>query len=122
VGWGVSKLFRKGTVTELRDYGGFVLGGIEDTIYTEGCVKLNNGDIVVIATDGLEEVKDHSGKRLGTEWLDGFMATCCNKIADDRADTMMATQIEKAIHDQSGCRLFLEDDIACVCIEYKGNR
>ena len=112
-GMGVAKLFRKNTVTELRDYGGFVLGGIEDTIYTEGIVTLNSDDVVISATDGLEDVKNKSGKRLGTEWLDGFMAT----RREGSSDGMIATQIEQALHDHSGKRPFLEDDIACVCIE-----
>jgi sigma-B regulation protein RsbU (phosphoserine phosphatase) len=112
-GVGVAKLFSKGNVTELRDYGGFALGGIENTVYTEGSVTLNSGDVVIIATDGLEDVKNSAGKRLGTEWLDGFMA---NRPDDNTHDTL-ANQIDQAIHTQTGCRSFLEDDIACVCIE-----
>ena len=112
-GIGVATLFSEGNVTELRDYGGFVLGGIENTVYTEGFVTLNSGDVVVIATDGLEDVKNRSGKRLGSEWLNQFMA---NLMANHSNTTeVLANQIKKEIIGQTGCR-YLEDDIACVCI------
>jgi hypothetical protein len=48
------------------------------------------------------------------------MATCRDGWADDRPDDRLANQIEREMTIRTGNRSFLEDGIACVCIENKG--
>jgi len=114
----VSKLFRANTVTELRDYGGFILGAVADSFYTEGTIKLKPDDVIVIATDGLEDVKNRAGKRLGAVWLSSFMMTGRN----NNTTGCLSSQIKRALHSETDNRSFLEDDIACICIENKSGR
>jgi len=117
-GTGVSKLFRTNTVTELRDYGGFILGAVADSFYTEGTIKLKPDDVIVIATDGLEDVKNRAGKRLGAVWLSSFTMTGRN----NNTTGCLSSQIKRALHSETDNRSFLEDDIACICIENKSGR
>jgi sigma-B regulation protein RsbU (phosphoserine phosphatase) len=114
-GIGVSKLFRTNTVTELRHYGGFILGAVSDSFYTEGTVQLKPDDVIVIATDGLEDVKNRSGKRLGTAWLSRFMMTG----RKNNEAGCLSSQIKRALYSETDNRPFLDDDIACVCIQNK---
>ena len=54
---------RDGKVVRLVDADGPVLGPIRDAVYTEGQVKLERGDILVMYTDGLVE---RSGRDIET--------------------------------------------------------
>ena len=94
-------------MTELRDYGGFILGAVADSFYTEGTINLKPDDVIVIATDGLEDVKNREGKRLGSVWLNSFMMTDRN----NRTTGCLSSQIEQALHSETDKRSFLEDDL-----------
>ncbi len=57
-------LVRRRTYTELR-LGGLVLGPSPDARYERGHVRLENGDMIVMYTDGLTERRSRMGRQFG---------------------------------------------------------
>lgn len=112
-GIGVARLYRSINTIELAEYGGVGVGLIENTEYTEGIIDLFQNDILFISTDGIEDVKDKAGNRLGSKWVDVM-------IKKGRNDTSLLDQIEGELKritgniEDMGQR---DDDIACVCVE-----
>lgn len=112
-GIGVARLYRSINIIELAEHGGVGVGLIENTQYTEGVIDLFQNDILFISTDGIEDVKDKSGNRLGPTWVDVM-------IKKGRDDIPLLDQIEgelKRIIGNSEDRDQRDDDIACVCVE-----
>ncbi len=111
-GLGITKLFSQGKTTDLGRHGGSFMGAFENVIYTEDVIKLQKGDIIVIGSDGLEDAMVAYGEVLGHEWIDQV-------VSDHRNDTAspLINRIEETLNIKTGHRPFLEDDIACVCLE-----
>lgn len=57
-------LARRRTYRELR-LGGLLLGPSPDARYERGHVRLENGDMIVMYTDGLTECRNRLGRQLG---------------------------------------------------------
>jgi len=118
-GIGIAKIFRKNNIIELCDYGGFMLGAINNVLYTEGTIKLKSNDTLIFATDGLEDVKNESGERIGQEWLKNTILTYLKNKIEGR---LVVHQIEHYIQTQIGNKVALEDDISAICIEVNSQR
>ena len=112
-GIGVANHYRGTYKFELNKYGSVGVGLIENTQYTEGITQLAKNDVIILSTDGIEDVKDESGKRIGFNWLDSLVSNNCQK----RTTKSVINQIEEYIQKKTESREFLEDDIACICIE-----
>lgn len=112
-GVGASKLYRNNRVTELRQYGGAGIGFMKNTEYTEGSIQLQKNDVMIFATDGIEDVKDDLGKRIGDTWLDSLVSS----YKETRAKEPLVNKIESYIKLKTKNRVILEDDIGCVGIE-----
>jgi len=61
-------------VIRLGDAAGPVLGPLDDVTYTEGCVHVRPGDVLVMYTDGLVEAADH-GFEAGIDHLEQVMTS-----------------------------------------------
>ena len=96
-----------------------MLGAINNVLYTEGTIKLKSNDTLIFATDGLEDVKNDSGKRLGQEWLKPTILTHLKNKIEGR---LVVHQIEHYIQTQIGNKVALEDDISAICIEVNSQR
>ncbi|TVQ64983.1 MAG: response regulator [Balneolaceae bacterium] len=65
---------RDGTVTELEDIGGLLMGKFEDAPYQKGVVMLSEGDTIVTFTDGVTEAEDEEGGFFDEERVIEFLA------------------------------------------------
>jgi serine phosphatase RsbU (regulator of sigma subunit) len=100
---------RDGQVVRLVDADGPVLGPIRDATYTEGHVKLEPGDVLVMYTDGLVE-------RRGRD-IETGISQAQRLVADWRSDTVMA----------QGCRQLTEtlalpprqDDVCVIALRLR---
>jgi serine phosphatase RsbU (regulator of sigma subunit) len=61
-------LFAGGQIVRL-DTGGLVVGGLPEATYEEECLQLQNGDTVVMFTDGVTEARNREGEEFGEERL-----------------------------------------------------
>ena len=77
-----------GSVLWLRTRGAPV-GMFSDSIYEEGMVELNPGDLVVAYTDGVIEALDLCGREWGTEGLRNAAIANGAASADDMAEAIM---------------------------------
>jgi len=112
-GIGVANHYRESNKKELNLYGGSGVGLFENTQYTEGVLSIKKNDVIIISTDGIEDIKDKSGCRIGRKWMD-LLVTEYKKI---RSEKTIINQIEDQIKRKTGHKNYFEDDIACICIE-----
>ncbi len=73
-----------GTVTELGDIGGLLLGKFEDAPYQTGETKLSPGDTIVTFTDGVTEAENEDGGFFDEERVIKFLETHANKSLDSK--------------------------------------
>ena len=107
-GIGVAKRYRGNHITALQKYGGPGLGMIDNT-YTEGSIELKKKDILILSTDGIEDVQDTTGKRIGNQWLDNLVM---HYSTIPHPKFTLIHQITQHIQQTTA----LEDDIGCVSI------
>ncbi len=76
-------IFRSnGGVDSLKE-GGIPLGVREDAKYKTGYAKLDQGDALLLYTDGVTEVFNEAGEEFGIEGLQRIMSSLMNKSASD---------------------------------------
>lgn len=110
-GIGVAMLYRKQESIPLREYGGMIVGFSESTTFTEGIQTLHKGDRIIIATDGITDIKDKSNKRIGNTLLDTIMESHTVNNTSSLSDT-----ITKKIEAVKGQTDILDDDICMVVL------
>ncbi len=62
-------LLRRGGKVEVHGDGDMPLGVLRDTVYRNQTLSLRAGDLIIMATDGIIEARDDSGREFGTERL-----------------------------------------------------
>ena len=106
---------RDGAIREL-EYTGPLLGPVPDAHYAaEGPIRLEAGDVLLLFTDGIYDVKDEDGKRWGEE---RFQAAFQRRAAAARdARTLLAGLVDD-IDTYRGSQP-LPDDLTClvVCVD-----
>ncbi len=120
---GFAKRFSEGSLSynDLSTIGGLMLGSSNYMSYAEQSINIEKGDTIVIGSDGLKRVKDSSGKRIGSSWLDSLMTSPFSKGISQRpkkdVSQSSVQKIQTALNKKTDYRPFLEDDIFCICIE-----
>lgn len=94
----------------------FVVGGIEDVVYTEYELQLASGDKLFLYTDGVPEATNSENEMFGT----GRMIEALNKYNDESPENLL-----KGVRRE--VRAFVDkaeqfDDLTMLCLEYKGPR
>ena len=107
-GIGVANLYRKSTISELRDYGGIGIGWANNSIYTDGSITLKKHDVIMLSTDGIENIINDCGKKVGPQLLNQL-------ILKRNKNVSLIQSISKGINSLSNQSI--KDDIALVCIE-----
>lgn len=109
-------LMRAGEKFEIiKSKHGFVLGGMEDSVYTEYELKFEPGDKIFLYTDGLPEATNGEGEMFGTE---GMLGALNEKRECDPA--MVLNGMKKAVDGfVKDAEQF--DDLTMMCVEYKGS-
>jgi sigma-B regulation protein RsbU (phosphoserine phosphatase) len=100
----------RGTWEALQETGGPPLGVAEAARYRETVRRFAPGDILVMATDGLREVRDPSGAMLGRSALERIVQRL---HAQDCATIL--TEVWETLHRFRGVRP-LEDDITLMVV------
>ena len=89
-------LLRRGGAVEVLEAGGLVLGVLRDARYEEGRVRLEQGDALVLYTDGAVDAADSSGAEFGVERV----AEMARKaLAENDSADSVAQQILNAIEE-----------------------
>jgi len=106
-------VFSKSSVTRL-DEGGPVVGLLEFAPYTEGQIKLNDGDTIVMFSDGVSEALNAAGDEFGDARLE--------EVAAAIKDSSSSDIVERIV---SAVRTFTKgapqsDDITVMVIRYLG--
>ena len=110
------QMFRKagGTYELIKDKHGFVLGGMEGTVFQDYELQMEPGASLFLYTDGLAEAVDHDEQMFGTDRI-------LEKLnADpDRSPEEILHDMRSAVYDYTGTdELF--DDLTILCMTYHG--
>ncbi|MEM9346283.1 MAG: GAF domain-containing SpoIIE family protein phosphatase [Planctomycetota bacterium] len=103
-------LLRDGTVTQL-DVGGMVTGVMEDAEYEKGVVELEEGDYVLLYSDGVTDAMNEHNERFSREKLEYTF----REIADLPAEQGVGALVQR-IQDHRGDR-DANDDITIVLVK-----
>lgn len=73
-----------GTVIELDDVGGLLLGKFEDAPYQKGDISLSEGDTIITFTDGVTEAENEDGGFFDEERVIEYLKTHTNKTLNSQ--------------------------------------
>lgn len=100
--------------TFLKERGGFVLAGMEDTIYRQKELQLAPGDILFLYTDGVSEANDEAGSLYGEPRLQALL----NSRRDTEPEQLAGTVWKEIQSFQGKAEQF--DDITMLVLRYLG--
>jgi sigma-B regulation protein RsbU (phosphoserine phosphatase) len=83
-------LFRGKSIERLT-MGGRVIGLFEDSIYDEGVVELQTGDLLLAFTDGITEAFNPDGEEFGEERLEDFVLAHTHLPATELGEKIIET-------------------------------
>lgn len=96
-----------------KDKHGFVIGGMDGTVYTEYDIRLDTGDKLFLYTDGVPEATNSEGKMFGIDRMLGAL-----NDSPDSSPEQLLSNVRKSVADFAGnAEQF--DDLTMLCIEYK---
>lgn len=113
-GIGLASLYRNNAIIELNQFGGSGIGLFDNTVYSQGSINLLKNDTIIISSDGIEDAKNIKGHRLGLDWINSIVFNNRKPINQKR----LISKLDNFIKMETGNNKRLEDDIACVCIEF----
>jgi sigma-B regulation protein RsbU (phosphoserine phosphatase) len=91
---------------------GMALGLLPDSEYAERTLLLDPGDLLLCYTDGLTDVQDLDGRRLGAEGLKAHVARLSGRPAREATALLVRDVISEAAS--------VPDDISLVAVSYSG--
>ena len=92
---------------------GFVLGGMESSVYRDYWIELEKGDKIFVYTDGVPEATNHEKEMFGT---DRMIETLNNNAKADPKSIL--TAVSESVDNFVGeAEQF--DDLTMLCLEYK---
>jgi sigma-B regulation protein RsbU (phosphoserine phosphatase) len=98
----------------LKDKHGFVIGGMEESVYTEYELLLEPGSKIFLYTDGLPEATDSNGKMFGTERILEVLNSD-QEAGPEKVLGKMSKAVDGFVKDAEQF-----DDLTMLCFEYKG--
>ena len=102
-----------GSFEIFKDKHGFVIGGMDGTVYTEYDIRLDTGDKLFLYTDGVPEATNSEGKMFGIDRMLGAL-----NDSPDSSPEQLLSNVRKSVADFAGnAEQF--DDLTMLCIEYK---
>ena len=92
---------------------GFVMAGMEETLYKEYTTQINKGDTLLLYTDGVVEAETKEHELYGEERL----AKCLESLDGPSAETVV-TEVKNSVDTFiNGNAQF--DDLTMLCVKYK---
>lgn len=108
-------LHRNGTCSYETSLGGFVLAGMEDSKYRQSCIRMKQGDTLLLYTDGVTEATNADKELYGEERLKNIVES-----SDTFAPQKLLQEVWKDVYlFQKGMEQF--DDITMLAIAYQGS-
>src|ERR1039457_3089687 len=104
---------RTGTLEMIENVAGFPLGFDEDFTYEEMDSRFNNGDRLVLYTDGIVECRNGEGEEFGYDRLEAFL-----REHIDNHPNIMKKQLMDMIVNFTGTTLF-EDDVTLIIASFQ---
>ena len=98
----------------LKDKHGFVIGGLEESQYTDYTVEIKPGTKIFLYTDGVPEATNDADEFFGTDRL---LQTL--KKAKNLTPREVLTEVDRAVKEFVG-RGPQFDDLTMLCLEYSG--
>jgi sigma-B regulation protein RsbU (phosphoserine phosphatase) len=98
-------------VVPLPSLGTVMLGGIQNQVYVEEQVLLQEGDLVFLYTDGIIEAQDDKGEMFKTERLVELLVQCSN----ESASTIESIVVDAVVKFTNG--MAQRDDITMVTLK-----
>lgn len=105
---------KEGSFEPLKVKPGFVLAGLEGTVFTEGKIKLSEGDKLFHYTDGVTEATNRNNELYGR----GRMAIALEQAKAKKPREILASVKENIDAFVGEAPQF--DDITMLCVEYSG--
>jgi len=102
----------KGKGVSFIESRGVCLGFSSETSYTTNAVRLYPGDRIIFYTDGLLEMRDDSGRILGSNGLIEVLRKCSDEINPDSLVTRLVRELNKLRSDKE-----YEDDLTILCLK-----
>lgn len=100
---------------KLLDRGGTIIGLNKALPFEEGIESLNNGDKVILYTDGVTEMKNQNNELYGTERLYALLEKVKNEPVVEIVNAI------KTSLDDFGQGVVSQDDISILCFEFNGD-
>lgn len=91
--------------------GGIPSGMFPGTTYEQHVVRLSPGDVVLFATDGLHEMRNHAGEDFSWKQLPETWSNCAQKSADESLDLLFEGVKRFSPHSEQ------KDDITAVALK-----
>ena len=107
-------LMKNGVFSLLKDKHGFVIGGLDGSVYSEYNIQLEPGDKIFLYTDGIPEASDRKHQLFG------------NQRMLDALNEDPHASVEQILHNvRRNVDDFVKDaeqfdDLTMLCLEYKG--
>lgn len=113
-GIGTAFIVRNNKVILLEE-GGFILGSMEDIRYDEEEIKLFEDDLVVIASDGVTDIRNKYKERLGEEKFISLV----KKLYKKQDMNSLKQSIQSGLDDFNSGTIVADDDIVLILIKVK---
>lgn len=107
-------LHADGSVEEMDNTGGIMLGGVENSRYKENEIVLQKGDSIVLYTDGVTEAFDAAEEEYGEQRLEA----CLKQLAGSSPETITNALIEDINRFIDGAPQ--SDDLTMLVLKYLG--
>ena len=98
----------------LRDKHGFIIGGMEDSVYTEYQLTLEPGSSIFVYTDGVPEASDAEDNMFGMERMVDALNSDRDASPRETLENVTAA-VDRFVNDAEQF-----DDLTMLCITYKG--
>ncbi len=97
--------------------GGVLMGFDSDEVYATGEARLEDGDRLILYTDGVLEVADGAGKFFDGDGLKGFVERHTALSAEEFADALLAHLAERSSRRRE--RRGFEDDVTLAVVDVR---
>ena len=116
-GMAIATIVRGNELIEIKEFGGLPLGAYQKSEYTQGELKLEERDSIIISTDGLVDMINVDNERFGYDNLEHYLINFNSNHKFERNLTLKE-YIEETVVNYKNTNHSKQDDLAVVCIEH----
>lgn len=106
---------KDGSVKEIDDVGGLLLGKFEDAPYDETCIELSPGDTIMTFTDGVTEAENEDGGFFDEHRVISYLEKSADKTLNSKVKGLFLEVMKFTAAAQQS------DDITVLATTYNGN-